>query len=241
VIQRFIKALIPVCGSVFLISCGAGASGSADANGVGSSKDPSATALGSNGGAAGSTCKTDDPNHICLALKYVAFNDSKGNPTVSSDKAVANVKEINKLYDQCNVGFQIDNYVAADPNASGLTYNTADTGELTDIRKNFVDDSTLLVVTTGDWDRSGSLGNTGANAWTSMPGETPYGAVLEKPVATFGNIIAHEIGHYLDLPHESDESNLMNPVIYDSSTQLSKSQCSTVREAANSYWQKMIR
>jgi hypothetical protein len=233
VIRKFFKALIPVCGSLFLISCGAGASGSADPSGVSSSLDSS--------GGAGTTCKTDDPNHICLALKYVSYKDSKGNLTVSADEAVANLKVANKLYGQCNVGFQIDSYVAADPNASGLTFNTADTGELSDIRKNFIDDSTLLVVTTGKWDRTGSLGNTGANAWASMPGETPYGVVLEKSVATFGNIVAHEIGHYLDLPHESDESNLMNPVIYDGSTQLSKSQCDTVRKTSHDYWQKMIR
>jgi hypothetical protein len=202
---------------------------------------PEAHADTSQSAVVGDTCKAGDSNHLCLALKYVGYKADDGTPTVSQNDAISNVKQINKLWNQCDLGFQIENYSAINPKDSGLKYNTANTSELDDIRKAESSDTALVVVTTGTWDRSGSLGDTPANAWTAMPGESLYGAILEKPVGTFGNIVAHELGHYVGLDHVSDESDLMNPVIYDSSTQLTKDQCSTARTTVASYWQKMER
>jgi hypothetical protein len=197
---------------------------------------PTATAA-----AAGTSCHSDDPSHVCLGMKYVVFKDSSGKPVVSKEEAAANVQQINDVWKQCSLGFQIDEFVEATPKDAGLNYNTADYTELDDIRKKFEDDKTLLVVTTGSWDRNGSIGSTGANAWTSMPGESLYGAILEKSVGTFGNIIAHELGHYIGLDHADDTSNLMNPVIYDKSKGLSKSQCDTARKTTADFWQRMLR
>lgn len=254
-IKRTKLVLIPFFLFAAFVGCGGnegqnGSSGNAvsNVNGISFPGIPSAhaettapTTQAPASGVVGESCHTNDPNHICLALKYVAYKDSSGTPTVSQEAAVNNIKQFNKLWGQCNIGFQIDNYSAIAPKESGLSYSTANVGELDDIRKVENDDKTLLVVTTGTWDRSGSLGDTGANAWTAMPGENLYGAVLEKPVATFGNIIAHELGHYLNLDHVSDESNLMNPIIYDGSTTITKSQCTAAREAVTTYWQKMVR
>ena len=60
-------------------------------------------------------------------------------------------------------------------------------------------------------------------------------------MGTFGLIIAHELGHYLNLLHVSDSSALMNPVIYSSSKSLYSSQCNTARAAANYYWSRAQR
>lgn len=189
----------------------------------------------------GSSCQSGDRDHLCLALKYVAYKNRSDEPVVDQKEAENNVQGINQLWNQCNIAFQIESYVAASPRDYGLSPDPSDTSELTDIRNDFMDRSTLLVVTTGTWDRSGSLGWTPANAWTSMPGENPVGAILEKPVGTFSNIIAHELGHYLNLDHVSDEGDLMNPVIYDNSTTLTAYQCSAARDAAQNYWRDMIR
>jgi hypothetical protein len=189
----------------------------------------------------GDSCKTGAPNQLCLAVKYVGYQNSSGVPTVSQEEAIANMKQINKLWQQCSIGFQIENYSAIVPKDHGLRYNTANMSELNDIRKVMSDDTTLLVTTTGTWDRGGSLGDTGANAWAAMPGENLYGVVFEKAVATFGNIIAHELGHYVGLDHGQNSSNLMNPIIYDDSTKLTQSQCNQARETIGSYWQKMVR
>lgn len=196
---------------------------------------------GVGGKVTGESCVSSDPNHVCLALKYVSYQTESGQAIISADAAVENVKQINKLWAQCNLGFQIETYVAANPAAYGLNYSTANYTELDQIRNSFLDDHTLLVVTTGDWNRAGTLGSTGANAWTSLPDGPPYGAVLEKPVGSFANIIAHELGHYLNLQHVSDNGDLMNPIIYESSTHLGANQCEEARLAATYWWQNMLR
>jgi hypothetical protein len=178
---------------------------------------------------------------MCLAVKYVVYDDSKGSAVVDDKAAIRNIDAINRIWSECNIGFQIDKYVAANPTQYKLAFNTANLSDLNSIRKTFQDSSTLLVVTTGSWNRSGTLGNTGANAWTNMPGEGVYGVVMESDVGTYSNIIAHELGHYLNLDHVNDESDLMNPIIYDGSTTLTQSQCNEARAAVSNYWTAMKR
>jgi hypothetical protein len=215
--------------------------GLSNSGGILGSYLPEAHAETAPAGVVGPTCKSGDTSKVCLSLKYVAYKSPSGTPVVTQDDAIKNIKDINQVWSQCGVAFQIGSYVAADPKASGLKYNTANNAELDDIRKAYGDETNLLVATTGPWDREGTLGNTAANAWTAMPGENLYGAILEKSVGTFGNIIAHELGHYIGLDHVSDESDLMNPVIYDSSSKLTQDQCSTARSTIASDWQRMVR
>ncbi len=186
-------------------------------------------------------CEAASPDHVCLALKYSVYRDHLGEPVVSQAEAFQNVREVDQVWSQCKIGFEIESFVQVDPSEDQLNYRPADTGELDIIRRRLEDPEHLLVVTTGTWNRAGTLGRSPANAWTSMPGENLYGAILEKPVGRFGNIIAHELGHYLNLDHVNDAQSLMNPVIYDNSTSLSREQCENARYAVRTYWQKMIR
>ncbi|HLE01009.1 MAG TPA: matrixin family metalloprotease [Bdellovibrionota bacterium] len=192
-------------------------------------------------GIVGESCSSDDPTFLCLGLKYVVYTDIISTPIVSRKSAIGNVKLINKVWNQCKIGFQIDEFLAAPPADYGLRYQTANYAELDAIRNTFLDNSTLLVVTTGTWDRTGSLGNTGANAWTAMPNGPPYGVIMERPVGVYANIIAHELGHYLNVGHVSDNSSLMNPIIYTNSTGISRTDCTKARSAARYFWSKMIR
>lgn len=187
------------------------------------------------------SCKGDNPNQVCLALKYVVYKDSSGKPVLGPDEVEENLKQINSLWNQCDLNFTVEELVKADPADYGLSVHPAQNYELTSIRKAFQDPSMLLVVTTAPWDRSGSLGNTGANAWTAMPGTAPYGAVLESPVGTYANIIAHELGHYLNLDHANSQAELMNPIIYNSSKTLTSRECSEARAAVSTYWERMLR
>lgn len=206
-----------------------------------STKNSRFQALKKMGSPLGPSCKGSGSDKMCLALKYVVYKDYDSNEAVSQSNAVQNIQQMNQVWGQCGISFQIDKYLAVLPQDYALQYQTANYDELTQIRQDFEDDSTLLVVTTGPWDRTGSLGSSGANAWTSMPGEEPLGVVLERPVGTYPNIIAHELGHYLSLPHYGDSSDLMNPIIYDNSTHLYEDQCEAARSAAISYWQRMLR
>ncbi len=247
---KYIGLIVSLLGPFALTACnssdGSGALGqdqqvhnSTQIPGDGKSDTP---ITGNGSSVVGDSCAgKNDATHPCLALKYVVYKNSDGSPVMTQDEVISTVREVNSIWATCNISFQIDQYLAANPVDYALTFNTANDSELDQIRRAFQTDSTLLVATTGTWDRSGTLGNTGANAWTNMPGDGIYGVVLESPVGSFGNIVAHELGHYLNLDHVSDQSNVMNPIVYDTSTALNSGQCSTAMAAINYYWQSMRR
>jgi hypothetical protein len=184
----------------------------------------------------------DDDSTLCLALKYVVYQDTSSNEPVIDERDVAdNVRAVNTVWRDCGIQFQVDQYLPVVPEDYRLRFRTANYNELTSARRHFMDDRTLLVVTTGTWNRSGQLGSDWANAWTSMPGERIYGSVLEASVARNANVIAHELGHYLNLGHDDDPRDLMHPLIYRNSDGLTRAQCSSARNAANKYWKEMTR
>ncbi len=178
---------------------------------------------------------------LCLGLKTVVFKDQGGTPTVNAKEMQTLIQEVNSIWAACGVEFTLDQYLAVDPTEFGIQYQIANYSDLTRVRETFADSDTLLVVTTGPWNRAGSLGNTGANAWTSMPGEDALGVVLEKSVGTYTPLVAHELGHYLSLDHQSATSSLMSPVIYNSSRELSTAECRAATDTILDYWNRMLR
>ena len=202
---------------------------------------PPATGAGGGGpntAKLGDTCGSTDKSQICLALKYVVYTDSAGAPVVDRPTALANLASINSIWSQCNIAFQIDDFVELNPADYGLTYNTPTMKELSTIRSDLSNSTELLVVTTGAW--AGSWSGS-ANAWTAMPSGGPFGVVLEGPVGNFGPIIAHELGHYLNLGHVNDSSDVMNAIISTGSTGLTTQQCTDARAAAGFFWIPMSR
>jgi hypothetical protein len=187
----------------------------------------------------GETCHSNDSSKICLSLRYVTYKNSSGNAVVSEAETLSNLADINDVWSQCGIAFEIGEYLAVDPTDYGLVYNTSSMSSLSTVRGKFEVADKLLVVSTGTW--AGTLGSGAANAWTTMPGSSPSGVVLEAPVATYPNIIAHELGHYLNLDHYNSSTDVMSPVIYSNSTQLTDSQCKAARSAAAYYWAAMNR
>ncbi|OFZ18492.1 MAG: hypothetical protein A2X94_00685 [Bdellovibrionales bacterium GWB1_55_8] len=177
--------------------------------------------------------------NLCLSIRTVIYKDEQGKPVVSETDTLENLAQINRIWAQCSIAFEIGEYHPVDPRDFGLNFNTSTTAELTGIRQTFGDPAMLVVVTTGAW--AGTLGAGAANAWTMMPGGGDYGVVLESIVGTYPNIIAHELGHYLNLGHVSDTTDVMNAIIYQGSTSLTATQCSQARAAAAYYWKSMYR
>ncbi len=178
---------------------------------------------------------------INLAVRWVVYQNGSSVPILSQSQVTEVLQRVNTLWSPCGIRFQLERYEAAIPAAFRLQYHPADAFELDQIRHTWADPRQLLVVATGSWDRSGSLGNSFANAWTSLPGEIPYGVVLEAPVADYANLVAHELGHYLGLLHEGEDENLMHPVIHGISRELTPEQCKESREVAETFWTLVLR
>lgn len=189
---------------------------------------------GQTGPSVGASC-ANITGQTCIGVKFVSYTDTSGNPVATQQDALSNLQTMNSIWAQCNVAYQIDTYFLADPSQYGLNFSPSDLSELDNVREAFGDDYKLVMVTTGTWNRSGTLGQSSANAWTAMPGSDNLGSVLESPVASFGNIYAHEIGHQLNLVHVADTLDVMDPTIYTNSVELDPSQCATAQSQASSY------
>jgi hypothetical protein len=176
----------------------------------------------------------NDPNHINLALKIVSYKDDAGKPVLSKDQMPTVLKQMNAIMKPCNMSYRIEKVEEVNPKDMGLPFHPSSMGDLDPIRSKFDENKYLVVVNTGSWSLP-------ANAWTAMPGQTPSGAVLEAVVADSAGIMAHELGHYLNLDHVSDTADLMNPIIYDSSTKLEDWQCTAMRQAAMTVRAEAIR
>lgn len=184
----------------------------------------------------GESC-TGDSSRTCLAVHFVSYTNSSGTATASEAQAATIIQTMNQIFAQCAIGFQIENYEAVNPAQFSLDYGANSQNQLNQIRRTFdLPSNQLLAVTTGPW-------GTAVNAWTNMPGEGLYGAIMEASIVSYGKgiIYAHEFGHYLGLDHVSNSANLMNPVIYTNSTQLSTSQCQLAQSTLHAYWADMIR
>jgi hypothetical protein len=181
------------------------------------------------GPSVGASCHTETAGQTCIGVKYVAYTDTTGTPVASQADALTDLQVMNSIWAQCHIAYQIDTYFAADPSQYSLNFSPSDLTELDNVREAFGDDYKLVMVTTG------SLGQSTANAWTAMPGSDNLGSVLESPVASFGNIYAHEIGHQLNLVHVADTTDVMDPTIYQDSTELSQSQCASAQAQVAQY------
>jgi hypothetical protein len=225
--------------AIALSSCNSGgAAGEDPSAGVSSVSNPSGDANSAGGnGLVTPSCVSSDPNHICLAVQFVSYKDSNGTPVANESQVNTIFNTMNKLWSQCNIGFQVEKYEQVDPTQSGLSFGAQSQSETDQIRNTYgTEKNMLLAVNTGPW-------GTAVNAWTNMPGSPPYGAVMEQSIVSYGDgiIYAHEFGHYLGLDHVSDQSNLMDAVIYTSSSTLTSDQCATARQAATQAWSAMIR
>jgi hypothetical protein len=179
-------------------------------------------------------------NHrsLTLALKFVEFIHPDGTPVLGVDKADAIAQELARLFSVCNIQFRLEQYFAVRPSDYGLSYRVAAVSDMRRIRQSFDDPRHLVIIDTGGWDH---LKMGAPNAWTAMPGDSPSGAVVEGSVVTFAGIVAHELGHYLSLNHVQNSHNLMNPIIYRTSTELTPDQCMSVRTTAMKYRSAAVR
>lgn len=212
--------------AVAVTACGSSAAG---AQGAGNGTD--------NGSVNVAALAEDASNVITLGVKYVAYSVD-GAPVLTQAQAGKVFERVNQVHAQCGIAFRMEEYQAVDPAQFGLSNDISSGGNMDKIRAPFYTDAKLVIVGTGAWDHGGGP----ANAWAAMPGEIPMGIVMESSVVDNSNIVAHELGHYLNLDHSSgDTSNLMNPVIYDDSNQLSERQCAEMRQTALSHHIKALR
>ena len=177
-------------------------------------------------------------------MRYVSLKQNTGDtkaPTQGDAQSL--MTNMSEVWSQCNVKFVLDDYqapVAADVN---LRYNPADQSDLDTMRTAYDDGKHAVFVATGKWNRSGGdLGNDGSNGWSTIPGMSPSGTVVEAPVNTNTLLISHEAGHLFGgLMHVTGSSQLMNHFVSPQTTSLSSSECKEARAAVQKSYMAWIR
>jgi hypothetical protein len=183
------------------------------------------------------SCHTSDPNHICIGVKVVSFVKN-GKEVLNHDKAIALISRVSKVWTQCNIGFQLEDYRAADPTASGLSYEVDWYNDGDTVRSAYQDASRFLMVAAGKL--TGSSNTTGVT-WDAGTGDGFYGSLIDGAYAEDELTVAHEFGHYQGLYHVNDQANLLYPYAQDDNHVLTAKQCATARSANYEYWQQMLR
>ncbi|NDG84041.1 MAG: hypothetical protein EBX52_03260 [Proteobacteria bacterium] len=179
------------------------------------------------------SCKDTDPESQCIGLRIVSYDN--GNETVLPyADALALVVELNRVWTQCKIGFELSSYEHVDPVTRGLSINPNWRSEGSQIRAAFNDQKSFLVVAVGNFAAS-------TIAVTEMPGYGPYGTLVESGYASNPLTVGHELGHYMGLYHVRNSSNLMNPYIGPHTEQLSPSQCSIARSKNAQFWVSLLK
>lgn len=171
---------------------------------------------------------------LTVAVRYMSFRESSGGAIVDEATVKGMMGKISDVWSQCNISFVLEAYEVLDPSGIGAKMSPNSFYDIDTLRTKLQTDSDLLMVATGPWGRDGDLGN--PNCYSSFPGDEADGIVCEQKVTGNGNLLAHEVGHWLDLVHTSTGgTNLMSPVISPANSEISADQCATARTAiANS-------
>jgi hypothetical protein len=219
--------------SALLSACGSGAAGAQDLS-FGSRKElPAANEVAQSG------------EQLDIAVRYLSFTDSNGTAVVNQGEVQEAMDYASRIWAQCGIGFRLENFQEIQAESIGTRFNPANYSELDQMRINTQQDTDLIFIATGKWNRSGTLGSSGSNCFSSFPGDEAEGIVCEKSSAASPTMIAHEVGHWVDLRHTNSPStdgvddtnagnvgnNLMDHFVGPSNTEMTRGQCARARSA----------
>jgi hypothetical protein len=189
------------------------------------------------------------PGHLEVNVHYIAFRDATGQAITDENTVNAALDHASKEWAQCDIGFKLEKFEAVDPSVLASRYSPANYNELDIMRQRGQSNHDLLIVGTGPWDRSGDLGDSGSNCYSTFPGDSAQGIVCERSQASSPMMLSHESGHWMNLMHPDDPSNdgsdgtkandisinLMNHMVAPDNTQLLPQQCQRARAAVDQY------
>jgi hypothetical protein len=183
------------------------------------------------------SCASSNPSHLCIGVKIVSYVQN-GVAVLDRDQAISLINRVSQVWNQCNIGFQLESYDAVDPAPLHLDYDMNWYNDGDKVRSTFKDDSRFLMIAAGKL--TGRSNTTGAT-WDAGTGYGFFGSLIDGAYAQKELTVAHEFGHYQGLYHVKGDTNLLYPYAEPDNNHLTAQQCTTARNSDYHYWQNMLR
>lgn len=167
-------------------------------------------------------------DYLKVAVKYVSYRSANGT-VVADEQSVRDMTiKLSEVWAQCNIGFELTQYEVVEPATLNLPFNPGSYSEIDKARMKFQDDTHILLMGTGTWNRSdGTLAS--ANCYSSFPGDQAEGVICEQSAAVNSTLLAHEVGHWFYLTHTTTGTNLMEPLVGSGDSAITAAQCELAR------------
>jgi hypothetical protein len=99
------------------------------------------------------TCISSDADQLCIGVKNVSLIDSS-QPTPTVDEVILDIAQMNQVWKQCKIAFQLESYQAVTATSLGLSFeldhqNPYDTSITDQYLKPFIDKNSLLWMNVG--------------------------------------------------------------------------------------------
>lgn len=140
-----------------------------------------------------------------IALGVAIYALSIGSaPAVSRTEAESWFEGATRIWNQCGVRLQFEQYKMINAELASLPYQPKNQADLEKIRRSVFESDYVNISVTGEWQGAPFAASA---AYTNFPNASLLGTVAQIAATKTPTLLAHELGHYFNLLHVDDPSS----------------------------------